>query len=79
MNPAGQQESFRRKAFLSTFYPETVSKLLFSVQKKYPFRVKKKKKIKYGIKHCTQSSHPSGPPRSRTICGFSLNFVALTF
>lgn len=44
MNPAGQQESFRRKAFLSTFYPETVSKLLFSVQKKYPFRVKKKKK-----------------------------------
>lgn len=43
MNPAGQQESFRRKAFLSTFYLETVSKLLFSVQKKYPFRVKKKK------------------------------------
>lgn len=33
MNPASQQESFQRKAFLLTFYLETVSKLLFSVQK----------------------------------------------
>ena len=44
MNPAGQQESTRRKAFLLTFYLETISKLPFSVQKKKnPFRVKKKK------------------------------------